>query len=137
MIRALKFLCCILLFPLVAGFSQAAIISTRDCVHCLRIEASQPDCCTKMMDPRRNGGSNAASADGSDCPHAGLCQGETDFSVNVVLISFPLSVVVPVSSSHTLYKPSPFHSDRYPSGLSPPPLKKNPQLYTLNCSYLI
>ncbi len=141
--RVIKIFCFVLLFPLVIVSSQASLISGAGCVYCeitQRIQSdcckpiSQPDCCatTNYSNNEKDGDKTAQSG----CPHAGLCQGDTDFLVQMLPVSVSPEVEVPLVIVSGAFKSFSAANLKYTEPF-PPPLKRSFRLFTLNCSLLI
>ncbi len=132
----LKIICFILFLPLVAGLAQATPTLSASCVHCLKIQQSQPDCCTTMSSANQEMGGVKVNQNDSECPHSGLCESDDESFLDVLPISYSYEIALPLRISFVTSEYSCIDNRTNKAGLSPL-LKKPPPLFTLNCSFLI
>ncbi len=134
--RKLNIICFILFFPLVMGFTQATPTLSAGCVHCLKMQQAQPDCCTTMSRGYQEMGGEKKKQDERDCPHSGLCEGDSESFLDVLPISSSYEIAIPLTYSFVTSEYPCIDNKTNKTGLSPL-LKKPPPLFTLNCSFLI
>ena len=76
----------LVLLPLMAAFSEAALITGIDCSHCLKQSITKPDCCaveTVAIEEK----CDLADTQTDPCPHGGFCQAGDTIPVVVTPLS--------------------------------------------------